>query len=127
MLKQTFYRGRFGYHKNCSLIHHLLQGETLDGLPVIVFPREASKVVEGKVYEFMAKPTRDAAYVIENGGIKTTYRVVHAIAPTPIDNSEADFVDQILHRTSGNSRRASIADGLTGDALSKLQALRARL
>ena len=126
-LSKFYFSGRFGFGLNCSIIHYVREGETLDGCPVIFFPKDPAKVVEGTTYEFEAHPTRDATYTVDDRGTKTTYRVVHAVGLRPVDSGEGDFIDVIAHRTSGENGPINLGSTLTPEVAAQLNALRARL
>lgn len=84
--------GKFGYHRNCSLLHFLPPGESKDGMPVIVFPHRNHQAVEGRTYDFVMSMSREATYTID--GVK--YRVAHATAFTDITGKEAGYLDILI-------------------------------
>lgn len=111
--------GKFGYRENCSIMHYLPQGEVQDGYPVIVFPKEPSKVVEGKLYEFFPTMTRAATYTIDG----QVYRVAHAIDLRDTTGKEGDFVDSLLYHTAGGKKGGTLGDALGSDLRAKLTSL----
>jgi hypothetical protein len=124
-LSKTFFRGAFGYPLQCSIPHLVIDGETLNGYPVIFLPREPLKITIGTLYEFMAVPTRDATYTIADRGSKLVYRVAHAMDPQAVFSGEGDFIDSILHR--GTKEPAPLESRLPSGTLSGLAALKRRL
>lgn len=115
--------GKFDYHiKGCATPHHIPQGESRDGYPVIVLLRHASEATIGKTYSFGIMMTRDAVYVIDN----ITYRVGYATSILPVSDSEGDAFDVLVHAPQ-KPKPAKLAEGLRPDVLDRLQALKARL
>jgi hypothetical protein len=50
--------GKFDYHNGCPTLHHVPQGRSVDGKPLIVFPeQEASKLEIGSDSELHRKVT----------------------------------------------------------------------
>ena len=117
--------GKFGYHKNCSLIHHLPQGEMYQGLPVIVFPRNAMSVVEGHTYEFDMRIS-SGTYVIDG----KKYHVAHATILRETEGKEGGIIDQIYHaHKTGQTAKTKPVDTTLGSRLdpetrAKLDAMR---
>jgi len=117
--------GRFDYYKNCSLIHHVPQGETYQGLPVIVFPRNAMSVVAGHTYEF-AMRISSGTYTID----KKEYRVAHATILRETEGKEGGIIDQILHShkmgqtLKTKSTGSTLGDRLDPETRAKLEAMR---
>lgn len=110
--------GTFGYRSDCSIAHYLPQGKVHDGLPIIVFPQKNEDIVPGRTYEFGLAMTREATYIIDG----VTYRVGHAIAPRELGGQEADYVDQVLHRSAGEAQTTTLQDVPGGDGLAALRA-----
>jgi hypothetical protein len=114
--------GTFNYRKNCSIPHHIPSGETRDGYPVIVFPKNIHDVTIGKTYDFVLSMTREATYTIDN----EIYRVGHAIALMEHEGTEGGIIDIMLHSPrQGNATK--LGECLGEDTAEKLAALRARL
>ena len=119
--------GKFGYYKNCSLIHYIPQGETWQGLPVIVFPRNAMSVVENHTYEFDYRIS-SGKYVID--GVE--YRVAHATILRETEGKEGGIIDQIMHsHATGQTLKTKPVDTTLGGRLDqetrdKLLAIAAR-
>jgi hypothetical protein len=114
-------QGKFGFPANYSILHLIPPGESIDGCPVIIIPKEPAKVVMGRKYTWHLLPTRDATCIIDG----LVYRVMHAIELQSPE--EADIVDTIVHRTAGNNKKATLADALPGDIAGRLAALKAQL
>ncbi|MCA9366081.1 hypothetical protein KC722_00720 [Candidatus Kaiserbacteria bacterium] len=85
--------GTFGYHLNCSIPHHVPQGEFAEGMPVIVFPKDRKDVTVGKTYEYTSVLTKQATYVIDG----VVYRVAHAFIGQCVTGEEGHAVDVILY------------------------------
>ncbi len=118
--------GKFGYIKDCSLLHYIPQGRSVDGHPVIVFPQNPAKIIPGDTYDFTYSMTRSAVYIID--GI--TYRVAHAIHPQNCDQREGDLVDLYTHQYTERKAAASqgsVANRLDQKTVSSLMALKASL
>ncbi len=106
--------GTFNFHdRGVAILHFLPQGEVREGHPIIVFPQRDHQIIAGKTYEFYAKLTADATYVVDG----QVYRVAHAIAPREVSDTEGDFVDTILHHRAGPAAPVTLADTPAGAAL----------
>lgn len=113
------YTGKFDFHNNCSLIHHIPQDMGDDCYPVIVFPPKQHSVVPGKTYSYVPQLTRRATYTFDG----QKYRVAHATSMMLVEGDNgADYVDTLVHKSTGDSSTTM------GDVFGTgLAALKARL
>ena len=102
--------GKFDYHNGCPILHHVPQGQSVDGKPLIVFPEQEASIAAGGAYEFICKVTRNATYV-HNG---VTYRVAHASGFILVELANLKEPTG-LYRAEG--RGASLRTAVDGDRL----------
>ncbi len=114
--------GRFDHSKNCSVPHFLPQGMMKDGLPVIIFPKNQTKAVVGKLYDFEYTMTMSATFTIDG----QVYRVAHAWGLMDTEMKEGDMFDQIFHSKAGPAVQSTIADRMDPELRERLLALKPR-
>ena len=109
--------GRFDYHRNCAIPHHLPQDQSADGMRVIVFPKRTTDITVGKTYDYDSVLTREATYVIDG----EKFRVAHAYIIRCISDAEGDTMDEIFHRPE-DAPASSLGDTVDPDALAAFKA-----